>query len=171
MVTLVFTTSTSLLSKAIRAFTGGPTSHVAIGTEFFGVPVLIHAALDNDVSGVQITTREKWLVANSLVAEYEILPDVTNNMRSMIMLLGEKYDKLGLIGYVLVAVAKWFGKWIKNPLASPRAWVCPRYVLGLDPECALIPEWKNIDRDSVTPKDLLEACQSENSFRVLSSPS
>jgi hypothetical protein len=167
MPTLVFTTSSHWLSKTVRWMTNSITSHVCLGTEIFGEPVLIHSALDGDTgrNGVQITPRSRWLENNVIVAEYAIIPDVTDNMRPMIKLLCERYDKMGLLGYVIVIVARYLGKKIMNPLASARAYVCSRYVLKLDPGGTLIPEWKGLDPEKTTPHDLLQLCRNGTSFR------
>ena len=169
MTTLVFTTSSHWLSKTVRWVTNSETSHVCLGTEIFGEPVLIHSALDGDTgrNGVQITPRSKWEEDNVIVAEYDIVPDVIDNMRPMIRLLCEKYDKMGLLGYVIVIVAKWLGKKIMNPLASTNAFVCSRYVLKLDPTGELIPEWHGLDPEKATPHDLLLLCRSGSSFRLI----
>jgi hypothetical protein len=163
---LVFTTSSHWLSRTIRAVTESEVSHVAIGTEIFGEQVLVHSALDGDTgrSGVQITPLGKWLETNYVVAEYNIVPDVTTNMAPLIRLLCERYDKMGLVGYLIVFVAKWLGKKIMNPLSRPNAWVCSRYVLRLDPEARAIPEWAGLDPEKTTPHDLLLLCRTGNSF-------
>lgn len=169
MATLVFTTSSHWLSRMVRWMTDSVTSHVCLGTEIFGEPVLIHSALDGETgrTGVQITPRSKWERQNIIVAEYDIVPDVSDNMRPMIRLLCEKYDKLGLLGYIVVIVAKWLGKKIMNPLASARAYVCSRYVLQLDPFGRLIPEWRDLDPEKTTPHDLLLLCRNGTSFKRL----
>ena len=166
MPSLVFTTSSHWLSRVIRAATGSEVSHVAIGTELFGEPVLIHSALDGDTgrSGVQITPRNKWLEKNYIVAEYGIVPDVTGNMGPLIRLLCERYDKMGLLGYLIVIVAKYLGKKIMNPLSSPTKYVCSRYVLRLDQTGESIPEWSGLDPEKTTPHDLLVLCRSGASF-------
>jgi len=144
-------------------------SHVAIGTEIFGEPVLIHSALDGDTgrSGVQITPRNKWLRDNYVVAEYDIVPDVSENMGSLIKLLCERYDKMGLVGHLIVIAAKYLGKKIMNPLSRPNYWVCSRYVLKLDPSGQTIPEWAGLDPEKTTPHDLLMLCRTGASFREL----
>lgn len=169
-VTLVFTTSSHWLSRTIRALTVSDVSHVAVGTEMFGVPVLFHAALDSKTGqdGVQVTPRSRWLEDNIVVAEYEFVNDVSDKMGEMVGLIGEKYDKLGLVGYIAVLLAKWLGERIKNPLSSPRRFVCPRYALKLDPTGDKVPEWKGLDADHVTPHDLLVLCRSSVGFKVLS---
>lgn len=167
MTSLVFTTSSHWLSKTVRWMTNSETSHVCLGTEIFGEPVLLHSAIDGETgqNGVQITPRSKWLEDNELVAEYNILPEIgEERMRPMIRLLCEKYDKMGLIGYIVVIVAKWLGKKIQNPLAHARALVCARYVLKLDPEARAIPEWAGLDPEKTTPHDLLLLCRTGPSF-------
>ena len=167
MPSLVFTTSSHWLSRVIRALTRSDVSHVAIGTEVFGEPVLIHSALDGESghTGVQITPRSRWLADNIIIAEYDIVPDITHNMGPMVRLLGSKYDRLGLLGYAAVIVAGWLGKQIMNPLSSPTALACPRYVLKLDPTGDLIPEWRGLDPERTPPHDLLVVCRAGTSFR------
>lgn len=167
---LVFTTSSHWLSRVIRAVTASDVSHVAIGTEIFGQPVLIHSALDGDTgrNGVQITPRHRWLSDNTVVAEYAIIPDVTENMGSMVRLLCERYDKMGLIGYLIVIIAQYLGKKIMNPLSSPSRYVCSRYALQLDPTGQKIPEWAGLEPEKTTPHDLLVTCRKGASFRRVS---
>jgi hypothetical protein len=167
MPSLVFTTSSHWLSRTVRWMTSSATSHVCLGTEIFGELVLIHSALSGETgrNGVQITPRHKWLEDNIVVAEYDIIPDVTGDMGPMIRLLCEKYDKMGLLGYIIVIVARWLGKKIQNPLASGRALVCVRYVLKLDPTGRLIPEWAGLDPEKTTPQDLLVLCRVGPSFQ------
>ena len=162
----MFTTSSHWLSRSIRALTDGDTSHVAVGTDLYGVPVLFHAALDSRTGqdGVQVTPRSRWLDENVVVAEYEFVPDVSQSMGTMVELIGEKYDKMGLVGYVFVLLAKWLGKTLRNPLSSPTKLVCPRYVLRLDPTGTNVPEWNGLDHERVTPHDLLLLCRVGASF-------
>ena len=166
MTSLVFTTSAHWLSRVIRWMTASEVSHVAIGTEIFGEPVLIHSALDGETgrNGCQITPRDRWLADNTLVAEYTVIPDVSANMGSLIKLLCERYDKMGLIGYVVVIVAKYLGKKMMNPLSHPSKYVCSRYALKLDPEARAIPEWAGLDPEKTTPHDLLLLCRTGPSF-------
>jgi len=163
---LVFTTSSHWLSRVIRWATDSEVSHVAIGTEIFGEPVLIHSALDGETgrNGVQITPRERWLRDNVVVAEYDVLPDVSANMGSLIHLLCERYDKMGLVGYLVVIVAKYLGKKVMNPFSHPTRYVCSRYALKLDPEARAIPEWVGLDPEKTTPHDLLLLCRTGASF-------
>ncbi len=172
MTSLVFTTSSHWLSRVIRWLTNSEVSHACLGTEIFGEPVLIHSALDGDTgkNGVQITPRDKWLEDNIIVAEYEIIPDVTENMGPMIRLLRAKYDKMGLIGYLFVFMAMYLGRKIMNPLSHPTRYVCSRYVLQLDPHGDKIPEWKGVDPERTTPHDLLQLCRSGPSFSRILDP-
>lgn len=143
-------------------------SHVALGAELFGEQVLIHAAINSKTghTGVMITPRAEWFEDNDLIEEYEIVPDVSANMGPLIKLLGSKYDKLGLFGYGIVIIARWLGKRIMNPFSSPTSGlICPQYVLKLDPTGILIPEWKGLDPDNVTPHDLLLICRIGTSFK------
>jgi hypothetical protein len=160
MTTLIFTTSSSLLSRVIRWFTRSACSHVAIGTELAGMPVLVHAT----AGGVQVTARSEWLASNQLVAEYAFRRPSDASLRHALKHLGEKYDYLALIGFA-VAIAAWrlLKVWMRNPFASPRAMVCSEFVLHLD-HAGRIPEWRGLDPERTHAQDLLTHCEEEVSF-------
>lgn len=164
MLSIVFTVSDSFVSKAIRWVTKSETSHVAIGTEIFGVPVFMHST----VGGVQITPRERYLKNNRVVAEYVANVDVESKLRNNVMkvaeYLGEKYDYIGLVGYAILIFAwRLFRKKIKNPLASPTAMVCSEFVVHLNAD-GDIPEWDGLDPERTHPQELLERCEKEVSM-------
>jgi hypothetical protein len=163
-VTLVFTTTGSWVSAIIRWFTGGIASHVAIGTDLHGVPVLLHA----DVGGVQLSHRGRFFGdfgSNAVVAEYRFVGDVAEaRLARAVAHLGDRYDYAGLFGYAPVMVARWLGKKIRNPLASPRAMVCSEFVLLLDVGGDLVPAWQGLDPERTTPEDLLAICKESVAF-------
>jgi hypothetical protein len=153
--TLLFLTSRSWISAVIRWFTEGKASHVAIGMELHGVPILMHA----DVGGVQVSLRSKVLQGHSIVAEYECLTIPETHIYGAVACLGERYDYVGLFGYALVIAARHIGKRVKNPFASPRAMVCSEFVLSLDRTGEFVPPWAFLDPEQTTPEDLLGICR------------
>jgi hypothetical protein len=143
-------------------------SHVAIGgLELNGVPVVLHAS----VGGVQVTPRSSFLYSHTLVSEYAF-QNVEVDVPGAIVALGERYDYVGLFGYVVVAVGRWFGKKLKNPFASPHATVCSEFVFALDRDKSRLPEWSSLVPSSTEPQDLVEIARlhSEHFERVFPEP-
>lgn len=162
MITLVFTTTNSWLSKLIRFFTKGRSSHVMVGIKVYDQDMFLHCTS----GGVQVTPREKWLKGSTLVAEYEIVPDVTSGVKQAFRLLNDNYDYPALLGYAwLLVMWRLFKKKVKNPLASTTSYVCSEFVCHLDLTGACIKEWSNLDPERTHPEDLLVICENSENFK------
>jgi len=162
MITIIFTRPKkwSLLSWLIKKFTKSQASHMMIGLEMYGVPVVIHSTM----GGVQITPRKKQMVNNEILEEYKFIPDVTNGLKHSFDHLGERYDYVGLLGYAIILIMwRWFRRKMKNPLASPTALVCSEFVLHVNHD-GQIKEWEGLDPERTTPQDLIEICRLNGSF-------
>ena len=161
--TLVFSTGGGIVSRAIRWFTRSRCSHVMIGLSLFDQDVLLHST----AGGVQFTfPRSKWFRNERLIAEYEIIPDLSAGVPILLeKFLNAHYDYVGVVGgFPLVLLwRRWFKKKIRNPLASPTALFCSEFVLHLD-EGGRIPEWKGLDPERTHAQDLLEICETSRSF-------
>jgi hypothetical protein len=157
--TVLFMTSDSWVSKLIRWFTKGRVSHVAIGMEVMGAPMVLHAT----VGGVQMWTRARATGGEILVAEYKIIPDITGGVKAGFEHLGDKYDYVGLFGYIFVMIGRLIKQKWKNPLASSHAWVCSEFVAHCDSENKL-PEWHKYADSGTDPEDLLDACEASPDF-------
>jgi hypothetical protein len=153
-VTLVFSTTSHLLSGLIRWLTKAPASHAVICVDMAGVPMIVQA----DVGGIEPVTRDRWLArGNRVVAEYEVLGDV--DLRGAFDDFGERYDYFGLLGFFFVLPLRWLGRKIRNPLASPRAMFCSEFVLTLG-----LPEFIGLDPEATTPGDMMARCAASGSF-------
>lgn len=135
MVTFIFSTRTGLLSALIRRLTRARVSHAAIGTSLHDVEVVI----ESTGRGVIVTPRRRWVRQNRLISEFRVPNDV--DIAAAVKRLGAAYDFGGLLGFLLVLIASWFKRKIRNPWASPRALVCSELLVralpkghGLDPE-------------------------------------
>ncbi len=160
--TLIFSTSKSLISRLICWFTKSPASHVMIGLEIHGIPMLLHCT----AGGVQVTPRTKWFRDSELVAEYTFRPDILEGLRYAFMQLGVKYDYVSLLGFIPVLLFRWLRVKIKNPLASAKSMVCSEFILHVD-HAHKIPEWVGLDPETTSPQDLLVVCRKEQSFAKL----
>jgi hypothetical protein len=118
--------------------------------------------------GVVLEDRDYWLKKEKqrIVAEYVIVPDVSNGVLEALTYVGEKYDVPGILRGGLIRV---FGL-----LASPiysfgtityRAQTCSRFVMLIDPLGEKIHEWRYVNREHVSPGDLLVATTAGPSFR------
>lgn len=155
--TLVFLTTRGVLSRLIRWATNSAASHVAIGVDLAGVPLLLQA----DIGGVQTTLRERFIQrGHVVVAEYECatLPPIA--LAGAVSCIGEHYDYVGLLGYAFVMLGRHFGRKVRNPLASSKATVCSEFVLSLDPRGEHVPDWATLAADRTSPEDLLQVCRS-----------
>lgn len=162
MVTIVLFTSSHWFSKIIQFVLGSKIGHAAIGFEKDGKQFFLHAAW----GGVQISTKESVMSNHSIVAEFEILPDMSDELALAETKVGKPYDTVGLLGYLAVLFAKKFGIGLHNPLASKSAVVCSEFVMELDVNNE-IPEFNGLTPSDITPKDLFHICSSGKSFKLI----
>lgn len=159
MITIAIFSSKNIISKIIEFILGKPTSHSAIGFEKNNKKFFLHAAW----GGVQITPREEVLSNHKLIAEFKIIPDMTDEIILAENKVGQPYDTIGLFGYIAVLIARKFKIGIKNPLASKSAVVCSEFIIDLDINKE-IPEFIGLDPETITPRDLFDICSNGKSF-------
>lgn len=152
--TLVFTSGFDPFQLLINIGTFSRAGHVAIG---YGND-LLHAY----EPGVEITPRSYWFGEKKqrLIHEYEIVPDVSRGMLRCIDRIGEPYDVVGVLRAMFVLTLKRFASPVRTRgTASKASHTCASFVMLLDPEGGIIPEWRDVDRSVVTPADLLIAAR------------
>jgi hypothetical protein len=155
-VTLVFTTGFDPFQVLINLSTKSPATHAALGVGDH----LLHAY----EPGVMLEPREEWLGKQEqrLVAEFQILPDVTYGVEQAMTHVGKKYDvahvfKIGLLRLLRPAL------WSLGPDAADK-FTCARFVTTIDPYGELIPEWRDLWHEALVPADLLDAALTGPSF-------
>lgn len=155
-INLVFTSGNQPFEWLVRIGTLSPTSHaaVAIGDDLLHV----HDA------GVVFEPRGSWLAQDQrLIAEYKIIPDVSDSIDLLKAQIGMPYDAVG----AALIVARRALMHAKSSLAlvpgRVSAQTCAAFVMQLD-DGSKIPEWTKIRRDVVAPADLLRACEYGPSF-------
>jgi hypothetical protein len=108
------------------------------------------------------------LQSHFVVAEYGFVStSASTRLARAAAHLGDRYDYVGLFGYIPVMIARWLGRKIKNPLAEPGAMVCSEFVLSLDQDGDLVPEWDGISTTGTTPSDLLKICRTSEAFQLV----
>lgn len=157
--TLIFATTTKLISRLIRWVTGSRVSHAAIGVVWEGVPVILEATQ----GGVVLTPRDRWLEHHIVVAEYGFKAGVLVDLPEAIQSVGRSYDYTGLVGYLVVLIGRRLGRRLRNPFATERGLVCSEFVLCLDKDGS-ISTWSGLDAEATTPEDLLKLCVEGKEF-------
>lgn len=125
----------------------------------------LHACKD----GVVLEDRQYRLhnKKQRVVAEYLILPDVSDGVREALTYVGEQYDYPGLVRGSFLRIIALFA----SPLSSfgvkkDREQFCTRFIMLIDPLGEKIPEWRYINREQVSPMDLLFAAQGSSFKRI-----
>ncbi len=162
MATIALFTSNNIFSRIIQFFEGSKISHSAIGIDIDGVSYFLHAAW----GGVQLTARENVLSYDKLFAEFEVIPNIEDEVNTAKSKIGEPYDTIGLFGFIFVLLARKLGIGIHNPLASKSAVVCSEFIIECDTQ-HLIPEFYGLDPETITPPDLFHICSNGKSFKEL----
>ena len=164
MTRLMFTSDGDPFQLLIRTSTLSPASHAAIGlgpnSEW-----LLHAYED----GVVLESRDRWFGPRKqkLVAEFEILPDVSDGVQRALQQVGKKYDVLGAFKIGILRALHVFGSPVRNLGPDPtNRYTCAHFVMLLDPVGRKIPEWRDLRRETLVPGDLLRAASGPSFRRV-----
>jgi hypothetical protein len=155
--TLVFSTGADPFQFAIKLTTNSAVSHVALGLS----DQLLHAYED----GVLLEPRDAWFGRRKqvLVAEFQILPDVTDGIARALGHLGKRYDAMHVLKI-------WLLRLLQPTVRSlgpdaPDKFTCARFVTTIDPYGEKIPEWRHLWHEALAPADLLECTLWGPSFR------
>lgn len=106
-------------SKVIRTFTGEAASH--IGVSFDGKHVY-----HSDVNGCRTELIEKFCKGSEVHTRHYAVPAAAMRMRANEK-LGTKYDLLGVVGFGIFLILKFFGIKAKVPLMNPKWMMCSEY--------------------------------------------
>lgn len=158
MATVAFFHGSTFISKVIEWFTNSPISHTAIG--FVGQDGKQYW-LEAVGSGVRIIPRA-W--ETDLYAEFQVLPNIDNEVVLTEKKVGEPYSQLTIVGFVVVKFAKLFGIGINNPFYEKSAVICSEFVIEADSQ-HLIKEFDGLDPANISPAALFDICQKGSSFK------
>jgi hypothetical protein len=142
------------LSPLIRWVMGTPYSHIWI--------LLDDALFDEDMvlgaenEGFTLFPYERFLLTNNVVKIYDPHPDyhLEVGLRQAVTLIGEPYDKLGLLGMAWVMLGRWLKRKVRNPLASKKALFCSESVAMVLVKSA-VPEAAMLIPERATPEDVV----------------
>lgn len=164
MTRLVFTAGNDPFGLLIRVGSLSTISHAAIGLGGDDGP-LLHAY----EAGVVLEPRARWFgtLKQRLVAEYVILPDVSDGLQTCMAQVGKPYDVIGAIKIGVLRMLRIFGSPVQDlGPDTVKAFTCAHFVMLLDPHGRRIPEWQLLDREAVVPGDLLRVAAGPSFRRV-----
>jgi hypothetical protein len=149
-VTILFTTGPDAFQRLVARSTKSVATHAALGLG----DQLLHAYEE----GVILEPRDRWFgeMKQKLIAEFEILPDVSDGVANAMQHVGKKYDgihivKAGFLRLFHPTFASLGKTWRKD------RFTCAQFVTTIDPYGEKIPEWRHLWRAALAPSDLLEA--------------
>jgi hypothetical protein len=153
MIKIGFSTSRSLISRAIRWATRSKVSHCffVVDDDYFGIPLVMEAARN----GYALVPFEGYANGREIVAIFEPAYPLDEGVKASAKWLGTRYDDLGVLGMGLVIVAKWFGRKVKNPLASSHAVFCSE-VLARVLIASKYPGSSKLDPNDASPQEMLD---------------
>jgi hypothetical protein len=142
------------LSPILRRIMGTPYSHIWILLDdaLFDVDMV----LGTETHGFQLIPYERFLKANDVVMIYDPHPSyrLDVGLRAVAPLIGEAYDKVGLLGMAWVMLGRWFKRKLRNPLASSKALFCSESV-ALVLTKSDVPEAAMLVPERATPADVV----------------
>lgn len=152
----------SILPKIIAWFEGSSKeiSHSALKVDVGGVPWILHAAW----GGVKFIPMSEIMGNHILVAEFEIIPDVSAEFENAKKRVGQAYDVLTLFGYIPVIIGRYLHLGINNPFYSKSAEVCSELIIEMDTD-HLIHEFDGLNPADINPQDLEDICSKGSSFK------
>lgn len=166
-ITIGFSTTNKLVSRAIRLITRAPCSHAWIS--FADATLGFRMVMQAEWWGYEIRPWARWAAENKLVAEFEPRgPALLPALRKLARDLGSKYD---FISAMWAGIAAWFSRWRKarlsiRPSRTPHQLMCSEAVVrflinaGFD-----FPP--GVDPELVSPGDLMRHVSSSSQFRLL----
>lgn len=162
-----FSTTNKLISRAIRWVTRAPCSHawVAFDDQTLGMRLVMQA----EWWGYEVRPWKRWQQENKLVAEYwPVGPDLGPALRKLAVELGTKYDYSSAFW---TGLKGWFKRlfkasWSLRPSRTPHQLMCSEAVtrLLLDGGYDFAP---GVDPEMVSPGDLLIKVSKSSEFRKI----
>lgn len=160
MTTILLATTEAPLSKIVRAFTRAPFSHCGIGLTIEGQRMVVDASL----LGVEMVARARWFAKRRVLHEFAVGERDAFDVSWLMGELGAGYDYSGMFGYMPVFVARWFGRKIRNPWASPTLSVCSELVVRA---MRAHPIWGGLDPETSDPSVIERVCRGLNYQDIL----
>ncbi len=158
-VSLVFTTGFDPFQMLISVAGKSMAAHVAIGLG----DQLLHAY----EPGIVLEPREDYFAnkQQKLVAEYAILPDVSDGLDEAMGNIGKGGFHVGATQIALLRILRIVGSPLQHFISTNER-TCARFAMLLDRTGERIPEWRAVNRRAVVPGDLMMVADGPSFQRV-----
>jgi len=112
--------------------------------------------LGTEKQGFQLIPYARFLAQNNVIMIYDPDPSyrLDVGLRAVAPLIGEPYDKVGLLGMAWVMLCRWLKRKARNPLASSKALFCSESVALVLVKSA-VPEAAMLVPERATPEDVV----------------
>ena len=156
--TIIFSIDKNNFSKFYRKSLGLRCSHVAFGIVKNNISYIFHTSFRK----VCFSKREKFEKYNDIIAEYEIVPDISKELDELKIHLGSKYDAFAAF---LLNLTYWIPllRFILIKCKIRPNFYCGNFIRQVDKK-NIIKSWSNIDLHWVSPDDLLRVCENSSEF-------
>jgi len=144
----------------INTSTQSPAAHVALGLGERG-EYLLHAY----EPGIVLERRDEYLdrQKQNLVAEYRVLPDVSQGLGEALTHVGKRGFFSGAAQIAVIRALRITGSPLTKVIPSNER-TCARFAMSIDREGTCIPEWQRVHRWGAVPGDLMAAAEDGPSF-------
>ena len=154
-----FSTGQSVVSRTIRWFTKSRVSHCFLVVEdsFLGCDVVMEAT----AGGFQVRRLDVFSSGCTIVRVITPSAPLLFGVQEATRWIGERYDYVGLLGALVMIVAGWFKRKIKNPLHDSNSMFCSEAIVRTL-QAANYPGASALDPASTTPEALLEFMEGQS---------
>jgi hypothetical protein len=157
-ITVGFSTTNKVMSKAIRWVTRSPCSHAwfCFNQQVVGVRQTQRMVAQAEWFGYEARPRWRWDKQNILVAEFELVgPDASNAVHAMLeQYLGSKYDYRAA---ALAGIWRLCGRSIKGKFQDPVKLMCSEGVIRMLGHAGYHVA-EHFDPETTSPKRLMVRC-------------
>lgn len=158
-ITIGFSTTNKLISRVIRWVTRGKVSHAWIG--FYDPTLEMRFVMQAESWGFEVRPWKRWLLENTLVAQFCPKKDLTKSLKWIARSLGLKYDWKSAF---FAGLWRWFGVWIRGRFNSPKKLMCAEAVIRFLQHGGVVAAG-HFDPEVTTPARLLQAVEQSTEFQ------
>jgi hypothetical protein len=134
------------------------TTHVSFGIEKGGKPYVFHMTF----GGAVRTARERFLVKNTIIKEYRIVPDLSDELKTHLKYLGTKFGHVSALMHFITLIFTPL-KLLLVYFKIRNMFYCANFARQLDKNNR-VKAWRKIDKNWASIDELQAACESSPEF-------
>jgi hypothetical protein len=136
-------------------------THVSFGIEKDGKPIIFHMS----GKGAIRTPRDRFVKKNYIIQEFEIIPDLSNELQTHLKYLGTPYDANSAFWQLVAAIIRPLKQFLIY-FKIRNKFYCANFARQLDANDKIV-SWRHVDKQWASVDELQHACQNSNEFRLL----